>query len=76
MTQRDENILESELLRWGMVHRNSEFYIQPDAFWGWYELMLSNLRDNAAFAAVSDPLQCYLLINDYFRPLVRKDGEQ
>ncbi|MBI2103216.1 hypothetical protein HYT55_05210 [Candidatus Woesearchaeota archaeon] len=75
MAQRDENILESELLRWGIVHRNSEFYIRSDVFWEWYGMMLDNLKNNAAFANVSDPLHCYLQINDYFRPLVKRDEE-
>ena len=76
MAQRDEKILESELLRWGIGHRNGEFYTRSGVFWEWYGMLLSNLKDSAAFVDVSDPLQCYLRINAYFRPLVKRDKEQ
>ncbi|HLC90470.1 MAG TPA: hypothetical protein VJI15_01760 [Candidatus Nanoarchaeia archaeon] len=55
-----------ELLRWGIVHRNVEYYTQPQAFFGWFttelnsELLLQHLRD------VQTPIECYQKIIEYY----------
>jgi len=63
----NQDLLAAELLRWGMVHKNVEYYTQRDRFEIWHETTLAQLGRDSRFNGVEDNLTCYLWIVNYFR---------
>lgn len=56
-------ILQQELVRYGLVHYNLEYFTQPTLFWEWFSLAQEEVRA-VPFSSRAD---CYQGLVDHFR---------
>jgi len=66
MTDRPKDIIATQLERYGMCHRNTQFYTDYGAYREWYLDTLTDLLEEADIPT-GDPFQCYTAIMDYVK---------
>jgi len=58
-------MIATELSRWGIVHRNAEFYTNKPAWIRWYLDTLDHMQEIKELRESRNPLECYYKIRTY-----------